>query len=448
MKFSSVRSKFVVSQMRLEGSFHLSDGLEVRKLVSRSPYGTTEIKDVTSDIYCPGIFKRNYVKSGIPFLGGGDIQKQDLDSGKYLRKKNTPNYEILQIKKGWSLVTCGGTIGDAVFANNLLAKCWVSQHVMRVIPKNIKEGMLYAYLASKYGKLLLTTNTYGSVIPTLNAGNIANLPIPRFQESFQREIDDLVQEAAKLRENASNALEYAIGYFDTLFLMPFKDSCLGKVSSKEILTSINKRFEASFHISEGKDIDKYIKEHYEWKSLGEVCSNISRPDIFKRYYVKKGITFLGGADIFLATPDSEKRLSPKKTANIGALMIKEGTILLPRSGTIGNVAWAHAGHAQKLASEHVIRITPNDILRAGYVYAFLASKYGKKLIQRYIFGSVIQHVEPPHLKLIPVPIIDKKVMDDIHDKVMVYSSAMGKAIKYERKAITMVEQEIEKWNKY
>ena len=30
-------------------------------------------------------------------------------------------------------------------------------------------------------------------------------------------------------------------------------------------------------------------------------------------------------------------------------------------------------------------------------------------------------------------------MDDIHDKVMVYSSAMGKAIKYERKAITMVE---------
>lgn len=448
MKFSSVRSKFVVSQMRLEGSFHLSDGLEVRKLVSRSPYGTTEIKDVTSDIYCPGIFKRNYVKSGIPFLGGGDIQKQDLDSGKYLRKKNTPNYEILQIKKGWSLVTCGGTIGDAVFANNLLAKCWVSQHVMRVIPKNIKEGMLYAYLASKYGKLLLTTNTYGSVIPTLNAGNIANLPIPRFQESFQREIDDLVQEAAKLRENASNALEYAIGYFDTLFLMPFKDSCLGKVSSKEILTSINKRFEASFHISEGKDIDKYIKEHYEWKSLGEVCSNISRPDIFKRYYVKKGITFLGGADIFLATPDSEKRLSPKKTANIGALMIKEGTILLPRSGTIGNVAWAHAGHAQKLASEDVIRITPNDILRAGYVYAFLASKYGKKLIQRYIFGSVIQHVEPPHLKLIPVPIIDKKVMDDIHDKVMVYSSAMGKAIKYERKAITMVEQEIEKWNKY
>lgn len=209
MKISSVKSKFVVSQMRLDGSFHLSDGLEVRKLVSKSPYGTTEIKDVSSNIYCPGIFKRNYVKSGIPFLGGGDIQKQDLDSGKYLREKNTPNYEVLQIKKGWSLVTCGGTIGDTVFANNLLAKCWISQHVMRVIPQNIKEGMLYAYLASKYGKLLLTTNTYGSVIPTLNASNIANLPIPRFPEYFQQEVDNLVQEAARLRVESADMLTKA-----------------------------------------------------------------------------------------------------------------------------------------------------------------------------------------------------------------------------------------------
>ena len=129
-------------------------------------------------------------------------------------------------------------------------------------------------------------------------------------------------------------------------------------------------------------------------------------------------------------------------------MIKDGTILLPRSGTIGNVAWAHAGHAQKLASEDVIRLQPNDILRGGYVYAFLASKYGKKLIQRYIFGSVIQHVEPPHLKLIPVPIIDDASMDNIHAKVMIYSKNMGEAIEKEKTAIRMVEQEIEKWSKH
>lgn len=437
---------------RSDASYHLSEGQHVQRSIASSPYPLLSIRQVADDIFIGNRARRVYVKNakyGIPFLSSSDILKADLDNVKLASKKYTPDIERMSLKKGWTLISRSGTIGNCAFANAKHAQKLASEHVIRLIPNNIlREGLIYAYLASKYGHSLLTQGTFGAVIQHIEPAFVGSIAIPQFPESFQQEVDDLIQKSARLREEASDALEYAIGYFDTLFLIPFKENCLGKVSSKEILTSINKRFEASFHISEGKDIDKYIKEHYEWKSLGEVCSNISRPDIFKRYYVKKGVTFLGGADIFLATPDSEKRLSPKKNANIGALMIKEGTILLPRSGTIGNVAWAHAGHAQKLASEDVIRITPNDILRAGYVYAFLASKYGKKLIQRYIFGSVIQHVEPPHLKLIPVPIIDKKVMDDIHDKVMVYSSAMGKAIEYERKAITMVEQEIEKWNKH
>ncbi|WOZ80343.1 restriction endonuclease subunit S [Segatella hominis] len=453
MKYNVVNTKNVHSTQRFDPSFHLSDAITLREKVENVPFEKVSIADATENVFLGNIFSRIFVKDaehGIPYLAASDTVLANLDTGRYLSKKQASILSYLMLKKDWIVVTCSGTIGNVTYTNSSFENHIATHDLIRIVPNDEKNlrGYLYAFLASKYGYNQLTQSQFGGVVKHINAEHVRNIKVPCFAEFFQEEVNDLVQEAARLRENASDALEYAIGYFDTLFLMPFKESCLGKVSSKEILTSINKRFEASFHISEGKDIDKYIKEHYEWKSLGEVCSNISRPDIFKRYYVKKGITFLGGADIFLATPDSEKRLSSKKTANIEALMIKEGTILLPRSGTIGNVAWAHAGHAQKLASEDVIRITPNDILRAGYVYAFLASKYGKKLIQRYIFGSVIQHVEPPHLKLIPVPIIDKKVMDDIHDKVMVYSSAMGKAIEYERKAITMVEQEIEKWNKH
>ena len=453
MKYNVVNTKNVHSTQRFDPSFHLSDAITLREKVENVPFEKVSIADATENVFLGNIFSRIFVKDaehGIPYLAASDTVLANLDTGRYLSKKQASILSYLMLKKDWIVVTCSGTIGNVTYTNSSFENHIATHDLIRIVPNDEKNlrGYLYAFLASKYGYNQLTQSQFGGVVKHINAEHVRNIKVPCFAEFFQEEVNDLVQEAARLRENASDALEYAIGYFDTLFLMPFKESCLGKVSSKEILTSINKRFEASFHISEGKDIDKYIKEHYEWKSLGEVCSNISRPDIFKRYYVKKGITFLGGADIFLATPDSEKRLSSKNTSNIEALMIKEGTILLPRSGTIGNVAWAHAGHAQKLASEHVIRITPNDILRAGYVYAFLASKYGKKLIQRYIFGSVIQHVEPPHLKLIPVPIIDKKVMDDIHDKVMVYSSAMGKAIEYERKAITMVEQEIEKWNKH
>lgn len=453
MKYNVVNTKNVHSTQRFDPSFHLSDAITLREKVENVPFEKVSIADATENVFLGNIFSRIFVKDaehGIPYLAASDTVLANLDTGRYLSKKQASILSYLMLKKDWIVVTCSGTIGNVTYTNSSFENHIATHDLIRIVPNDEKilRGYLYAFLASKYGYNQLTQSQFGGVVKHINAEHVRNIKVPCFAEFFQEEVNDLVQEAARLREKASDALEYAISFFNTLFPVPFKDNCLGKVSSKEIMTSINKRFEASFHISEGKDIDKYIKEHYEWKSLGEVCSNISRPDIFKRYYVKNGITFLGGADIFLATPDSEKRLSKTKTENISQLAIKEGTILLPRSGTIGNVAWAHAGHAQKLASEHVIRLLPNDILRAGYVYAFLASKYGKLLIQRYIFGSVIQHVEPPHLKLIPVPIIDQKTMDDIHDKIMIYSSAMGKAIEFERKAILMVEQEIEKWNKH
>lgn len=453
MKYNVVNTKNVHSTQRFDPSFHLSDAITLREKVENVPFEKVSIADATENVFLGNIFSRIFVKDaehGIPYLAASDTVLANLDTGRYLSKKQASILSYLMLKKDWIVVTCSGTIGNVTYTNSSFENHIATHDLIRIVPNDEKilRGYLYAFLASKYGYNQLTQSQFGGVVKHINAEHVRNIKVPCFAEFFQEEVNDLVQEAARLREKAADALEYAISFFNTLFPIPFKDNCLGKVSSKEIMTSINKRFEASFHISEGKDIDKYIKEHYEWKSLGEVCSNISRPDIFKRYYVKNGITFLGGADIFLATPDSEKRLSKTKTENISQLVIKEGTILLPRSGTIGNVAWAHAGHAQKLASEDVIRLLPNDILRAGYVYAFLASKYGKLLIQRYIFGSVIQHVEPPHLKLIPVPIIDQKTMDDIHDKIMLYSSAMGKAIEFEQKAIHMVEQEIEKWNKH
>lgn len=449
MIISKVNTKLIYKHNnRFEGKHYLNNSSYLSLQLENNEKQCCALSSL-AEVFNPPVFKRQFCKNtprAVPYFQSSDVQAASERSTVYIYKGQAQSLNLL-VKENDILVTGFGTIGNTRLVSKFQNGACYANNVCRIRTTE-HTGFIYAFISGKYGKVQLNTNASGSVVRYIESPGIKKILVPIFPDTFQQEVDDLIQKSARLREEASDALEYAIGYFDTLFLMPFKESCLGKVSSKEILTSINKRFEAFFHISEGKDIDKYIKEHYEWKSLGEVCSNISRPDIFKRYYVKKGITFLGGADIFLATPDSEKRLSSKKTANIEALMIKEGTILLPRSGTIGNVAWAHAGHAQKLASEDVIRITPNDILRAGYVYAFLASKYGKKLIQRYIFGSVIQHVEPPHLKLIPVPIIDKKVMDDIHDKVMVYSSAMGKAIEYERKAITMVEQEIEKWNKH
>lgn len=452
MKISSVKSKFVVSQMRLDGSFHLSDGLEVRKLVSKSPYGTTEIKDVSSNIYCPGIFKRNYVKSGIPFLGGGDIQKQDLDSGKYLREKNTPNYEVLQIKKGWSLVTCGGTIGDTVFANNLLAKCWISQHVMRVIPQNIKEGMLYAYLASKYGKLLLTTNTYGSVIPTLNASNIANLPIPRFPEFFQQEVDNLVQEAARLREEATCALEKAKDKVSKCCNNEFDNlecSQTNIVSVSSIVKSFKTRLDPPVYINKGV---AWSKRQKHAKRLGDLNIKIWYPGIFKRAYVKNGLPYIKGSSVFNVNPfKSCDHLSKARTPQLEELWLKEGMLLISCAGACGLVKMITKEYEDKgaIGSPDIIRLISNDELcTTEYLYVYLQLQHVYDFMQSLKYGSVIERFDIGNVKNIPIVIPSKELSEEITAIVRQYMDCTYRAFNAEETAIHMVEQEIEKWNKH
>lgn len=433
----------------MDGSYHNAD-INIYDNILQS-HSTHCLDFYCSNIYTTGRGRRVYTRPerGVPFLSNSDMMAQNpLMSCNFMSRKY--GYDESSVLKGGMILTGRvGAIGQTAFVPKYWEryKMMGSDNIIRIVVKEeFKNGLIYAYLASKYGNLSFWKHATGGVQPFITDKMVADLPIPNFPESFQQEVDDLIQESTRLREEAADALQQAIQQVEDIIPYPSKKN-VGCVSSRTILSSHNRRFEANYYISEGHDIEKYIYKNFKWKPLGQVCEDISRPDIFKRFYVQNGIVFLGGADIFLASPDSKKQLSKTKTTNISSLAIKENTILIPRSGTIGNVAWAHAGHAQKLASEDVIRLQPNDILRGGYIYAFLSSSIGKALIQKHIFGSVIQHIEPPHLKLIPIPVIEDSIIDNIHKLVIEYSKKVGKAIENERQAISMIEQEIESWTK-
>ena len=86
-------------------------------------------------------------------------------------------------------------------------------------------------------------------------------------------------------------------------------------------------------------------------------------------------------------------------------ILEKGWILVSCSGTIGNSVFTTQEHAGKLASQHVMRIVPNDQLVAGYVYAFLSTHYGYNLLTQGTFGAVIQHIEPANVSSIPIPVM-------------------------------------------
>lgn len=116
----------------------------------------------------------------------------------------------MKLQKGWTLITRSGTIGNCAFANAKHAQKLASEDVIRLVPNNIlREGYIYAYLASKQGYSLLTQGTFGAVIQHIEPAYVASLPIPVAPESFQQEVDDLIQESARLREEAADMLSMA-----------------------------------------------------------------------------------------------------------------------------------------------------------------------------------------------------------------------------------------------
>lgn len=175
---------------RFEASYFKSEGNSFKKIIEKRKFKL--LKDLCLPIFRPGIFKRVYVEKGIEFLGGSDINKAIPSSEKKLSVSKTKNLETLKIEDNWILVTCGGTIGFTLLTDEMEAGKTASQHILRIRPRNIKVGYLYAFLSSDIGKKSIQSFTYGSVIPQIEPHHLDRLPIPIFDDLIMDAIDDLI----------------------------------------------------------------------------------------------------------------------------------------------------------------------------------------------------------------------------------------------------------------
>jgi len=101
---------------------------------------------------------------------------------------------------------------------------------------------------------------------------------------------------------------------------------------------------------------------------------------------------------------------------VSDLHVKKGTVLISRSGTIGNMSFVNETLEKFLISEHAMRLECNSY--PGYVYAYLKTKTGQALIRSNIYGSVIQQIEPEHLATIPIPDAPKEMKSKVDNLIV------------------------------
>lgn len=147
---------------------------------------------------------------------------------------------------------------------------------------------------------------------------------------------------------------------------------------------------------------------------------IYKGPLFARNYVAdlaNGVPFLSGSSVLRAefTYADLLRMRDATSARLAPLRIEEGMTLIVRSGTIGRMVYARAEMRGMWSSEDVLKVVPDpDLVRPGYLYAFLSGRFGVPLIVGETYGAIVQHIEPGHISDLPVPLARDAIQDDAH----------------------------------
>jgi type I restriction enzyme S subunit len=399
-------------------------------------------------------FRRIYVDPahGVPFLSSSDIISMYPEIRHYLSRKLTKNLDRLLVRKWDILISCSGTIGNVSLAGVTQAGCALSQDAIRARTDSPERaGYVSAFLRSRYGRPQLIGASYGSVITHIEPSHLEHILIPNLHPVRLSSIGLLMREAVELRDEANQLLDQADEILLQRLRLPRLPQAISAHAPINLVraSNFNERIDASYHDPIAEQAIKELRASgTEVTELGDprVTSEIRPITKFrKRVYVPTGgIPLLAGKQIFQVDPVDVKGLAKgAHMKDLPEIALETNMILVTRSGTIGRVQIIPDYMSRWTATEDATRCIATSNMSPGYLYAWLASEYGKKLITRHSYGSVVRHIDKDMLASVPVPLADEPTRKEVGDLVLKANHLRNEAWEKERAAITQLEQTVE-----
>lgn len=404
------------------------------------------------------------------------IEKRLVNEHKYLPEQirieytlqvgsNKPRADIVIWEKGADqtqgtiklIIECKKETVDARNAKDGIAQL---KSYMSVCP-NCEWGMwtnsvqkyVYTFLKSKTGNLILRTNGYGSVITHIEPSHLAEIQIPDAPITIREQIHDLIAHSYTLRDESNRMIDRATQLLiENLHLPPVYEleknpSTVGAHNVK--LSDLAGRLDASYHVPIVDAIIEHLKRYAEEvTTVGDprISREVILPGRFKRVYVNEGYgrVLIGGKQLSELDPSSKKYLSTAKHDKmLKKLEVHEGTTLITRSGTIGKIAIVPKHWEHYIPSDHIIRVIPANKDIAGYLNIFLASDYGKVLITRFTYGSVVDEIDDNHVRQIAIPLLkNHTVQKKINDLALEANEKRYQAYLLEQEALQIMDRDV------
>lgn len=140
---------------------------------------------------------------------------------------------------------------------------------------------------------------------------------------------------------------------------------------------------------------------------------------FKRIWLKKShLPIYQPSSIVDTKPTPDGYISRLTQVDVNKLRVKKGQILMTCSGTIGKVSLVSNTLDNCIFSHDLLRINCNNDTDIGYIYTYLKSRVGNKILLTNSYGAVITHIEPEHLASVPIPNASEEIKKKIHDLII------------------------------
>jgi len=462
IKFTSVSLADVFNnKLRLEANAFNLDAKVAKEKVLKNKYGVVKLwseNGLVGEAYHRPRFKRIYVdQKEIPFFQPSSITEVYPKPARYISSKTDTNLEDLKVKKGMLLMTVSGTIGKVAIAGKKLDNQIFSHDLLRLVGKNKYDtGYIYSYFLTQTGQSILQSNNYGAVIKHVEPEHLKDLIIPNAPEKIKKEIHDFVTQSYNYRDQSNDLIDRAeqilyselkIKDLDLLKIEYFDDSIEVRNYTTK-LSNLKLRLDGSFHVPKSKAILKHLDKHAK-EVVGikddRMSDKVIHPNRFKRVYsnAENGVPFFGGANLLNLVPSSGKYLALSQHEKIinNDLRIKENTIIVTRSGTIGKVVLCPKHWDNWIASDDLLRVYPKSKKVAGYIQCWLNSEIGNSLLKRNVYGSVVDHIEVKHIEETEIPILkNQEMQQEINDLVLESNKFRYKAFLKEQNAINRMEE--------
>lgn len=396
-------------------------------------------------------FKRIYTaeEHGVPFVSSRDMFFYPLQPERFLSRRMLKLPDLM-VPEGWLLVSRSGTVGNVLYVSRTLSKCAISDHTIRIEPKDAPAGYLYAFLSSSYGQPLIAKGIYGATVDEVEPKHLAVIPVPMADETARWNIHEKVMRAYALRDNGNDLYQEAMtDMYRLLGVSPFREEDVqyyGKHPPRAFSVSsadLGDRLDATHHVPLAQSaVSKLKTGTFPLVQLGTRVDDVYVAPRFARVYVDReyGTPLLQGSHVPAMRPSDLKYISNRMTVKMERWIIHKGMVLVTCSGTIGRTAVVSSVQDGWAASQHILRITPQkNVTHPGFLCLFLTTGYGQHQLNSKIYGGVVDELTSEDTEIIWVPEVPYDLQESIGNKVLEVYEKRDEANRLEAEAISDIE---------